>query len=238
MRDPVQIITDLALSGLSPEQAELVRELTACLASSGDTRTARQARNARYYAKQRDERERLKASEKRLKASESEASEQRLKASENVLNSDAPRARREDNLLTTEGPCQTDDDDLRASDWPNDPLKAIVAEVASPWLDPSKSPGLITTGGNLNRWRREGASWEHDVLPVVRGVCAKARKPIGSWSYFDAAVSQAIADNRRALTLPEARGSPVVVNLTDRLAAEQAEARRLAFARLDARKNG
>lgn len=146
----------------------------------------------------------------------------------------SPRARREDITSNSVDTCQIDDDDLRASDWPKDPLKAIVAEIASPWLDPAKSPGLITSAGNLARWRREGASWEHDVLPVVRGVCARARKPIGTWTYFDAAVSQAIADNRRALALPEARGSPVVVSITDRIAEEQAEARRRALARLDA----
>lgn len=91
-----------------------------------------------------------------------------------------------------------------ATDWPERPIEALVAAVASPWLDPTKSPGLITTAGEVSRWRRDGASWEHDVLPVVTGLCAKVRRQITTWRYFEPAIVQAIADNRRALEIPEA----------------------------------
>lgn len=144
--------------------------------------------------------------------------------------------------LTTLEPSENHQRDVvvereRVSDWPETRIvDALVAEVGSPWLDPAKTPGLITTAGSLARWRAAGAGWERDVLPVIRGACAKRRSPVGSWSYFDAAISQAIADNTREMTIPEARAGPTVVSLTDRIAAEHAEARRLAFARLEAKR--
>lgn len=115
----------------------------------------------------------------------------------------------------------------QTDDWPSgDLVDALVAEIASPWLDPTKSPGLITTGGRLTAWRREGASWLHDVVPVVRGLCASRNQLVTSWKFFDAAIGRSIADNRRALEIPEATGPPRLVSLTDRITAEKAEARR------------
>jgi hypothetical protein len=67
MRDPREIMSDLARSGLSPEQIMLVMELSASLGQPA--RSARQDRNARYYdAHKQDLKEkrvlnRLKASE-------------------------------------------------------------------------------------------------------------------------------------------------------------------------------
>jgi hypothetical protein len=113
-------------------------------------------------------------------------------------------------------------------------MEALVGEISSPWLDPMKAPGLITSSGKIASWRQRGADWTRDVVPVVKGICAAARGPISTWGYFDRAVLQAIADNTRETPLPEARASPSVVSLTDRIAAEHAEARRLAFARLEA----
>jgi hypothetical protein len=79
-------------------------------------------------------------------------------------------------------------------------------------------------------WKREGASWEHDVLPVVAGVCANRRSRIASWKFFDQAVARSIADNRAALEIPiaqpRATGPP---SLMDRITAERAEARRIAL---------
>lgn len=120
--------------------------------------------------------------------------------------------------------------------WPAKPLEALVSAVGSPWLDPMKCPGLITSSGKLATWRQHGASWDRDVVPVVKGICAAARGPISTWAYFDRAVMQALADNTRELAIPEARAGPSVVSLTDRIAAEHAEARRLAFARLEAKR--
>jgi uncharacterized protein YdaU (DUF1376 family) len=118
--------------------------------------------------------------------------------------------------------------------WPAKPMEALVDAVASPWLDPMKAPGLITSSGKIAAWRQRGAEWGRDVLPVVRGLCAAARGPISTWGYFDRAVLQALSDNSRETPLPEARASPSVVSLTYRIASEHAEARRLAFARLEA----
>lgn len=120
----------------------------------------------------------------------------------------------------------------RASDdWPAgkaaDHAKLLVQVVASPRLDPSKSPGLVTTAGRLAAWQRDGASWEHDVVPVVTALCGKQRSAVSSWKFFDAAIARSIADNRAALEIPEAgvraTGPPAI---TDRIAAEMAEARR------------
>jgi hypothetical protein len=100
------------------------------------------------------------------------------------------------------------DDEARAgapNDWPADKLaQRLAAAIESPFIDPNKSPGMITSGRVLASWRAAGASWEHDVIPIVAALAAKNRKPINSWSYFEAAVLQSAADSRRALTLPEA----------------------------------
>jgi hypothetical protein len=124
-----------------------------------------------------------------------------------------------------------------ADDWPDgkatDHVRLLVAQVASPRLDPSKSPGLVTTAGRLVAWRKEGASWEHDVVPVVTALCAKQRSPVSTWKFFDQAIGRSIADNRAALEIPDARvvrlhatGPP---SFADTFAAERAEARRKAL---------
>lgn len=120
-------------------------------------------------------------------------------------------------------------------DWPpgkaSDHARLIVETVASPWLDPDKSPDLVTTAGRFVAWRRQGASWEHDVLAVISGLCAKRRSRVSSWKYFDEAIARSIADNRAALVIPiagsvRATGPP---SLIDKITAERAEARRIAL---------
>lgn len=145
-----------------------------------------------------------------------------------------PLARVRDNPSRLVISGQTDDDDCASAqdhldDWPKANLiAALVEEVASPRLDHRKSPGLVQTSGQLAAWKRDGASWEHDVLPVVKALCAKSRTPIASWKFFAPAIAQSIADNRAALAIPEARQAtgPPVVSITDRIAAENAEVRR------------
>lgn len=142
-----------------------------------------------------------------------------------------PRARGEDITSTSVDTCSAAAEETRepvAGDWPDDPIRALVAAVSSPYLDPTKSPGLITTSGRLAQWRRQGASWTHDVLPVVLGLCAKVRRPISYWSYFDNAIGEAIAANRRALTIPEApsHANPTVVPISPKLAAKRANMER------------
>lgn len=120
----------------------------------------------------------------------------------------------------------------QTDDWPEGGAAKHAEELfrlcASPWLDPNKSPELITTSGRLAAWKRAGASWQHDVVPTITGNVAKRRARIGSWKFFDAAIAQAIADNRAALEIPEAaafhaQGPP---SFADREAAIKAEARR------------
>lgn len=92
-----------------------------------------------------------------------------------------------------------------ADDWPaGDLIPTLVALVESPWLDPAKSPGLVTSSGRLAAWKRDGASWLHDVVPVVTGLCRSVRQPISSWKFFDQAIARSISDNRQALNIPEA----------------------------------
>jgi hypothetical protein len=141
-----------------------------------------------------------------------------------------------------------DDDDCasaqdRHDDWPRtNVVEALVDEIASPRLDHRKSPGLVQTSGQLAAWKRDGASWDHDVVPVVKALCAKSKTPIASWKFFSPAVAQSIADNRAALAIPEARQAtgPPGQSITERISAENAEARRRAFELMDQRaaKNG
>lgn len=97
-------------------------------------------------------------------------------------------------------------------DWPagdaHAHLRRLVMETGSPRLDPTKAPGLITTLGRLAAWRRDGASWEHEVVPVITTIARKRGPPINTWKFFDAAIAQSIADNRKALTIPEASDVP------------------------------
>ena len=231
----VAAIRQMLDAGLSLEQALTAAEIMEANASARPAGTPRQERNRRHYEKKKAEAERLKASEKRLKTSEQDASEKRLNASENVL-IQTPLARVRDNLPRLVISGLIDDDDCASAqdhpdDWPAaNVVETLVEEVASPRLDHRKSPGLVQTSGQLAAWKRDGASWEHDVLPVVKALCAKSKTPIASWKFFAPAIAQSIADNRAALAIPEARQAtgPPVVSITDRLAAEQAEAHRRA----------
>lgn len=98
---------------------------------------------------------------------------------------------------------------LRAEDdWPAgrafDHALILTDLARTPNLDINRSPGLGQSIGRLARWRQDGhASWEHDVVPVVTALAQKSARPIGTWAYFDAAIGESIAANRRALTIPE-----------------------------------
>ena len=110
---------------------------------------------------------------------------------------------------------------VAVSDWPDDTggklASRLCEEVASHRLDWSKTPDLLTTSTRLAAWRRDGASWEFDVVPVVTALARRPGRPITSWKFFDAAIAQSIADNRQALNIPEARhAAPSDVRRTDR----------------------
>jgi len=114
----------------------------------------------------------------------------------------------------------------------------LVEAAASPSLNPHRTPNLITTAAQIGAWKRAGASWEHDVLPTVTGLAKANRGKISTWKFFDDAIARSIADNRRALEIPEAAPRKAATgppsSLTERIGAENAEARRLAFERMDA----
>jgi hypothetical protein len=175
--------------------------------------TPRQARNARYYQ------------QRRLKASETSESKTPKTVSDEPKTvktpSDADASRTRVRELSPRLVISGSDDDVdcasaisTSDDWPE--LKGrqtyaelLVERVASPWLDPAKSLDLVGTAGRVVAWKRDGASWEHDVVPVVTALCAKAGKRVGTWKYFDTSVAQTIADNRAALAIPEARVVPL-----------------------------
>lgn len=119
-------------------------------------------------------------------------------------------------------------------DWPEGSAKdhadKLVELSESPWLDPHKSQGLVLSVGRLAAWKREGASWEHDVLPAVLAGTRNRRSPVSSWTYFDRAIAQSIADNRRALEIPRHEPGKIVTlhqnSLGEQLYREKQEARR------------
>lgn len=177
------------------------------------TLTTRQARNARYYANKK----RLKASETTESKTPKTVSDE-PKTVKTVSDADASRTRVRDisPRLVISGTDDADDAralDQQTDDWPagtaKDHAKALIAEVGSPWLDPHKSLDLNTTIGRLAIWKRDGASWAHDVVPTVAKLCERNRKPVKSWKFFDNAIAQSIADNRAALEIPEARVVPL-----------------------------
>lgn len=166
--------------------------------------TARQARNRRYYDSKR-----LNASEDKTIETVSVVSDapKTPPSRTQVVVSSLPSLRSEEVVGGGVGSASA----IPASDdWPAGKADAhsrlLVELVASPWLDPQKSPDLVTTRGRIAAWRRDGASWEHDVLPVVTGLCANRRSRVSSWKFFDAAISRSIAENRAALEIPEACG--------------------------------
>lgn len=193
--------------------------------------TARQARNARYYAANR-----LKASESKTVKTDQDD----IKTTKTVSDAKPPAYVGSNSTLPSlrsEEPVGGGVDagervSVSPDDWPtgkaSDHADLLIATVASPWLDPSKSPDLVTTRGRVAAWKRDGASWEHDVLPVVTGLCANRRARISSWKFFDQAVCRSIAENRAALEIPEASGRRQTgpPSWVDQISAVNAEARR------------
>ena len=116
-----------------------------------------------------------------------------------------------------------------ASDWPTGEARhhaGLLSQAAQTIrLDPTRQPGLTQTLGRLHAWRRDGASWEHDVMPTVVALAQRPGQPIASWKFFDNAIAQSIADNRQALTIPEAQpheGPAHVLRPNHKLAAKRA----------------
>lgn len=81
-----------------------------------------------------------------------------------------------------------------ADDWPDLKgavfLRAICAEIGSPWVDVDKTAGLVTTAGRWEAWKREGLGYA-ECIETIRAVCSTRREPVGSWKYFDKAIARA-----------------------------------------------
>lgn len=94
-------------------------------------------------------------------------------------------------------------------DWPEGDARRhadlLAQEASTHRLDPAKTEGLLLTSARLAAWRSAGASWQHDVVPTVTALARRSGRRITSWKFFDDAIAQSIADNRAALTIPEAR---------------------------------
>jgi hypothetical protein len=74
-------------------------------------------------------------------------------------------------------------------------LHAITA-VAGPWLaDPSKDGGLLLSIGYVDRWLRQGATWDEILIAITGRTMTPPRnsKPINSFKYFDGAVTDQVA---------------------------------------------
>lgn len=153
----------------------------------------------RRRAKDRDRKKRLRNSAESAETTERQEVQTRARVSDYITNS-------ENNHLAA-AVAETREHDP-VDDWPEGGAQRhaelILAECASPWLDRNKSPGLVSSAARLASWRRDGASWEHDVLPVIRARLARQRKPINSWTWFDQAIGETVAANRAALEIPEA----------------------------------
>jgi len=205
------LVRRMAAAGASAEAialaVEAVESATETTASDGPKRSKAALRTERWRAR--------KASQTvtdRHSVTSQEASQE---PSQSVTNRHTvtPLARVKDNPSTSlvTGYVVVDDVEGRAServdDWPEGSAArhaAILFETCqSPRLDPDKSAGLITSRGRLVAWRRDGASWQHDVLPVIGEIVRKRGPPVSTWTYFDKPIAQSIANNRRALEIPE-----------------------------------
>lgn len=94
-----------------------------------------------------------------------------------------------------------------SDDWPDlTPLDqaALLCRLVgrSGSLDVARDGGLVQSVFYFPKWRKRGASWEGDVVPVVTALTQRNARPIRTWSYFD----QAIAEATAARTAPVKEG--------------------------------
>lgn len=85
-------------------------------------------------------------------------------------------------------------------DWPEGLAKDHAGDLAklNPNIDLARRSGLVTTIGEIARWRQLGFSWPLDVLPVIEAHAARPRgDPVASWKFFTDAISRAHAARTR-----------------------------------------
>lgn len=69
----------------------------------------------------------------------------------------------------------------------------ICGKVNSPWLDPNKSAGLITTSPLLDRWA-QSLDIDSELVPLLKAkIACNGYAAISSWKYFRGAVEDMIA---------------------------------------------
>lgn len=234
----VATVRAMVAAGATPEVILAVVE--AHEAARDDALTQRRTADAARQQAARDRRNNVTSRDVRVTPRTSRDSSPHAGAGAQVVNPSLPSLRSEE--VVGGGVGVTGERVPVPDDWPSGKARehaAILVEtVASPWLDPSKSPDLVTTAGRLSAWKLAGASWEFDVLAVVSGLTANRRSRIASWKFFDDAIARSIADNRQALEIPEAGAvratGPPRLSLTQQIGAENAEAKRRAFALMDA----
>lgn len=89
-------------------------------------------------------------------------------------------------------------------DWPTtDHVKILVSAAKSPWLDNQKSLGLNTSATTILAWKRAGAEWDRDVVPIITAIARAHHEPIGNWQFFNKPVLRSLAQARQVLALPE-----------------------------------
>lgn len=85
--------------------------------------------------------------------------------------------------------------------------------------NPAGAMGLLHLGIPM-MWLDSGCDLERDILPTIQAKCAvvvaKGGRPIGSWSYFTGAVSDAKAARERGLPPPTIAGAQSGESTTDR----------------------
>ncbi len=87
-------------------------------------------------------------------------------------------------------------------DWPHGDARVLAGDLqaVNRNLDIARQPGLITSLGEISRWRLQGYSWLLDVVPAVEAHAARPRSdPVKSWIYFAQAIERNHANRTRPI---------------------------------------
>ena len=133
---------------------------------------------------------------------------------------------------------------VRADDWPEggvEAWKGALAAIGHGRLRLGAEGGLVTSAGIIIGWRRDGLSFDMDVLPLVEGLCRRQTEPVRSWKFFDGAVRQQHASRTRPANLLPLVGvarDDRLARKNDNLARAHASAHRVAARARDAAGDG
>ena len=82
----------------------------------------------------------------------------------------------------------------------------VCKAVNSPYLDPNKSPGLVTTSAYVQRWCGMGLDLETEIVPIISAKCAALNghgRAFGTFKYFDGMMLDAVAAKKSAQETPD-----------------------------------